>query len=208
MRSEPEDIAKTEETKSLTVWLRRMSQGDAEAAELVANSVYRELKHLARSVMAGEPRHNSLQPTLLVNEAFLRLIRGEAIDWQDRRHFYVLAGRMMRRIVIDYFRNKSASKRFPGALQVSLEDAIVISDERREEVLIIDEALNHLAEFDPAAAQVVELRYFAGLTMVEIANVMKKDPRTVKRHWTLAQAWLRQYLTSAGSGTRKRGMNA
>lgn len=200
----PEPFPKPHEPEKLTLWLRRMSQGDAEAAEVVANSVYKELKRLARSVMSHEYRTHSLQPTLLVNEAFLRLIRGEPIQWQDRQHFYVLAGRMMRRIVIDHFREKDASKRPPARLQLSLDDVVVISEERSQEALIIDEALDQLAAFDARAAQVVELRYFAGLTIEEIAEVLKKDPRTVKRDWRVARAWLHQYLTSTRSGGKSR----
>ncbi len=190
----------SEQPVQLTLWLRRMSHGDPAAIEVVADTVYAELKRLAYGLIAHENQRHSLQPTLLVNEAFLRLIRGEPIEWQDRKHFFTLAARMMRRIVIDYFRAKDAEKRPPRELQLPIEHAVLFSDERRDEALIVDQALTRLADFDARAAQVVELRYFAGLTLEQIGELLKVHERTVKRDWQVAQAWLRRYLTDGEVG--------
>jgi RNA polymerase sigma factor (TIGR02999 family) len=178
----------------LTVWLNRMSAGEADATSQVASLVYEELRRLAGSAMSGERRYNSLQPTLIVNEAFLKLLKGQPVNWQDRAHFFTLAGRMMRRIVVDHFRNVSAQKRPQRAFQISMDEAIVFSDDRRDEVLIIDEALRHLSEVNARAAQVVELRYFVGLSIKEVAEALNVAPRTVRRDWEMAGWWLKQYL--------------
>jgi RNA polymerase sigma-70 factor (ECF subfamily) len=184
----------------LTQWLKRMSAGDGEAAEHVASAVYQELRRLAASVINRENRYHSLQPTLLVNEAFLTLIKGQPIEWQDRKHFFSLACRMMRRIVVDYFRNQNAQRRPPRRLQLSIEDVVVFSDDRRDEALIVDEALDKLFEVDPRAAKVVELRYFAGLTIEQTAELLGVTDRTVKRDWEMAQWWLKRYFESKGKG--------
>ena len=145
--------------------------------------------------MADQYRHHSLQPTLLVNEAFIRLIQSPDIDWQDRQHFYTLAARMMRRIIIDYFRGRDAQKRPPRSLEVPLEGAVVFDDSRREESLdVLDEALEQLNKFDPRAASVVELRYFGGMSITEIASLLNVAERTVRRDWLVAQAWLKRYF--------------
>jgi RNA polymerase sigma-70 factor, ECF subfamily len=192
--------SQSEEPVQLTLWLRRMSAGDAEAAEIVAGAVYGELKRLARNVMARENRMHSLEPTILVNEAFLRLIRGEPIEWADRKHFFVLASRMMRRIVIDYFRARQADKRPPRTMQLQIEDSMVISEERRDEALMVDQALTRLAKFDERAAQVVEMRYFGGMTLEQVGEILSVHERTVKRDWLVAQAWLRRYLSESAAG--------
>jgi RNA polymerase sigma factor (TIGR02999 family) len=184
----------------LTLWLKRMSAGESEAAEHVASAVYQELRRLAAFAIGPESRHHSLQPTLLVNEAFLQLIKGQPVEWQDRSHFFNLASRMMRRIVIDYFRSQDAQKRPPRHLQFSVEDAIVFSDERRDEALIVDEALSKLTEIDARAAKVVELRYFAGFTVNETADVLGIADRTVRRDWEMAHWWLKRYFAAEGSG--------
>jgi RNA polymerase sigma factor (TIGR02999 family) len=178
----------------LTVWLQRMSEGDRQAAEHVASAVYRELHRLAANALSRERRNVSLQPTLLVNEAFLRLLNGQPLVWNDRKHFFSLAARMMRRIIVDYFRGQNAGKRPPRHLQLATDEVVVISDDHRDEALMVDEALNRLSEIDARAAEVVELRYFGGLTFDEVAGVLGVADRTVKRDWEMAQWWLRQYF--------------
>ena len=178
----------------LTILLRRMSSGDAKAAEIVASTVYGELRRVAKAIAGGNNRFHSLQPTVLVNEAFVRLIGGKPIQWADRRHFFSVAARMMRRIMVDYFREKKAQKRPQVKMQMSLDHVMVFNDERRDEVLMVDEALNKLGRLDPRAAEVVELRYFGGLSNDEVAKVLKLTDRTVKRDWQLAQAWLKDYF--------------
>jgi RNA polymerase sigma-70 factor (ECF subfamily) len=184
----------------LTVWLKRMSAGESQAAEHVAAVVYRELHRLASGALRRERRYHSLQPTLLVSEAFLRLLNVKPVARQDRSHFFSLAARMMRRIVIDYFRGQGANKRPPKHLQLSVDDAIVFSDDRRDEALMVDQALNRLSEIDPRSAKVVEFRYFGGLTFEETAEILAVGERTVKRDWEMAQWWLKQYFESTEDG--------
>jgi RNA polymerase sigma-70 factor, ECF subfamily len=190
--------------EDLTVWLRRMSAGESQAAERVAEVVYQELHRLATHAVRREGRYHSLQPTALVNEAFLRLLNGRGIEWQDRSHFFALAARMMRRIIIDYFRGQSAAKRPPKHLQVPMDDAVAFREDRRDEALMVDQALNQLNEIDARAASVVELRYFGGLTFEQAAEILGVRERTVKRDWEMAQWWLRRYFeadAAAGSST-------
>jgi RNA polymerase sigma factor (TIGR02999 family) len=171
-----------------------MSAGEHDAVEHVASVVYRELHRLASYAIRREHRHHSLQPTLLVNEAFLKLIDGRQIDWRDRSHFFTLASRMMRRIVVDYFRQQGAAKRPPRQNQVLMDDVVVFNEERRDEALMIDEALQKLSAIDPRAAQVVEFRYFGGLTEVETAGVLNVSPVTVRRDWEMAEWWLKNHF--------------
>jgi RNA polymerase sigma factor (TIGR02999 family) len=189
---------------NLTLWLRRMSDGDTQAADIVASTVYRELRRVAHYLVAHENRYHSLQPTILINEAFLRLMHGQPVRWEDRHHFFKVAARMMRRILIDYFRDKGAQKRLPSKLQMSLDDVVVFSEEHREEVLMVDEALRRLSEWDRRAADVVELRYFGGLSTTQIADVLNVADRTVKRDWQLAQAWLKRYFDQSAGAKRER----
>lgn len=182
------------EDDDLTLWLRRMSAGEASAADRVAAIVYQELRRLASIAIGYDHQALSLEPTLLVNEAFLRLIKSKPVDWQDRKHFYALASRMMRRVLIDYFRARSACKRPPGELRLSLEHAVIFSVERQDEALIVDEALNRLHDVDSRAAQVVEMRYFGGFTVEQIAETLGVVEKTVKRDWEMARWWLRRYF--------------
>ena len=181
----------------LTVWLKRMSAGESEASEYVGALVYTELRRIAALAICRENRYHSLNPSLLVSEVFVKLMKAQPVDWQDRGHFYSVAARMMRRIVVDYFRHSGAQKRPPRGLQIDAEDAIVFTDERRDEALMVDQALDLLKEVDSRAASVVELRYFGGLTCDETASVLSVNGRTVKRDWEMAQWWLRRYFDGA-----------
>jgi len=183
----------------LTLWLRRMSAGEPEAAEHAAAVVYQELHRLAGAVIHGESRYHSLQPTLLVNEAFMRLLKGQPVDWQDRNHFFTLAAKIMRRVVTDHFRGQDAQKRPSRQHQLSLEDVLIFSDDRREEALMVDTALDELSKVDARASQVVELRYFGGLTIDQTANVLNVADKTVKRDWDMARWWLKRYFGDPGS---------
>ena len=178
-----------------------MSSGDAQAAEIVASTVYRELHRLAKAIVGRNNQVHTLQPTVLVSEAFVRLMGAKPIRWVDRRHFFSVAARMMRRIVVDYFRVRKAQKRPPMGMQMSLDDVVIFNDERRDEVLMVDEALSKLYRVDPRAAEIVELRYFGGLKVDEVAKALKLADRTVKRDWQLAQAWLKSYLERARTDT-------
>ena len=184
------------EDGDLTVWLRQMTDGDPKAAESVAEAVYGELRHMAAGRLFRERRDHSLQPTLLVNEVFLRLLRMKRVNWNDRGHFFALAARLMRRIVVDYFRERNALKRPPRALQLTLDQSIIFNEDRRDEALMVDEALERFAQLDPRAAQTVELRYFGGLSAEQTAESLGVTVRTIHRDWAAAQAWLKDWFQS------------
>ena len=192
--------------EQLTVWLRRMSEGDEEAGNLVAGVVYRELKRQAAQALSGEYRDHSLQPTVIVNEAFTRLLKAKQIDWLDRNHFFSLTARMMRRVITDHFRQRDASKRPRSERRVDLENLMVFADENREQVLIVDEALGQLGQMNARLAQIVELRYFGGLTVEEVSAVLGLTERTVKRDWQLARWWLKRHLGDSSDGDSRHGM--
>jgi len=144
--------------------------------------------------MVHERPSHTLQTSGLVNVAFLRLVDQREVQWQNRAHFFGIAAQMMRRILVDYARNRQYAKRGGDAKQVSLDEALVISDGRGEEVVALDEALKNLSEFDPRKSQIVELRFFCGLSIEETAEILKVSPGTVKRDWMLAKAWLRREM--------------
>jgi len=140
-------------------------------------------------MMRERPDH-TLQPTALVNEAFLRLIDVQGVEWQDRAHFFALSAQMMRRILVKSAIARGAGKRGGSARKISLEDAVIVSPERDAQVIKLDEALEELAKVDPRKAQIVELRFFAGLNFEEIAAVLKVSSRTIVREWSVSKAWL------------------
>jgi RNA polymerase sigma factor (TIGR02999 family) len=148
--------------------------------------------------MGRERIGHTLQTSGLVNEAYLRLIEQSQVRWQNRGHFFVIAAKMMRRILVDYARSRNYEKRGGGAQQVSFEEALIVSRERVAEVVALDDALRDLEQFDQRKSQIVELRFFAGLSIEETAELMKVSPGTVMRDWTLAKAWLRKQIVPAG----------
>ena len=190
---EPEQVPPSAD---LTIWLRRMNEGDSAAANLVAGAIYGELRQMAAGRLSREARDHSLQPTLLVNEMFLRLLRTQRVNWNDRGHFFATAARMMRRIIVDYFRDKGAQKRPPRSKQMQLEDVVIIDDSRQQEALLLDDALSQLATFDERAVLVVEMRYFGGFSAEQTAELLGVHPRTVMRDWRIARAWLKKYFNS------------
>jgi RNA polymerase sigma factor (TIGR02999 family) len=157
-------------------------------------AVYEELRRQAHRYLQHERPGHTLETTGLVHEAYLRLVDQRQADWQNRAHFFGLAGQMMRRVLIDYARSKQTAKRGGGGIQVTLEDAMAAAEERGIDLLELDEALCRLAELDPQQAKVVELRYFAGLGIEETAVALEISPATVKREWAMARAWLRRDL--------------
>jgi len=175
---------------SVTALLRAWSGGDQTALERLAPLVHGELKRIARRYMARERRGHTLQPTALVNEAFLRLVEVEGVQWQDRAHFFALAAQMMRRILVNYALARNAGKRGGAAHLVTLDEAMIVSPERDSQILALDGALEALAQVDARKARVVELRFFAGLEVEETAAVLKVSPQTVLRDWKLAKTWL------------------
>lgn len=164
--------------------------------------VYHELRRLARSHLRRERPDHTLQPTALVNEAYLRLVDQTRVKWRDRAHFFGIASRMMRRILVDHARARKAAKRGGGARKVTLQDHAQPADATDVDLLALDEALTALTTLDPQGARVVELRYFGGLTIEETAEVMGTSPSTVKREWRAARTWLFRELTS-DPGTRE-----
>jgi RNA polymerase sigma-70 factor, ECF subfamily len=173
----------------VTQLLKAMQSGDPSAAERLLPLVYTELHRLAESYMRRERKEHTLQPTALINEAYLRLAHG-TLDWQNREHFIGVAAHVMRRVLVDHARAHRAQIRGGDLRRVELEDGLAISEERTEEMLVLDEALNRLAEVRPRQAKIVELRYFAGLSVEQIAAALAMAPRTVKRDWALARIWL------------------
>ena len=166
------------------------SNGDQTALEKLLPLVEQELRRLAHSYMRRENRDHTLQTTALVNEAYLKLIDQKKTRWQNRAHFFGIAAQIMRRILLNYARDQHREKRGGKAVQVSLSEASVVCLEKPEELIALDEALERLAAVDERKSRVVELRYFGGLEIDEIAEVLKVSPITVMRDWKFARAWL------------------
>jgi RNA polymerase sigma factor (TIGR02999 family) len=182
--------------KEVTQLLIAWSNGEEEALEKLVPLVYDELRRIARRYMRREPAGHTLQTTALVNEAYLRMIEQKGMKWQNRAHFFAISAQLMRRILVGMARARHAHKRGGEARQVSLDEALVISEERASELVALDEAMNELAALDPRRSRVVELRYFGGLSVEETAEVLKISPETVMRDWKRAKAWLYTELNS------------
>lgn len=182
-------------TDLLVAW----SAGDEESLERLTPLVYDELRRLAGRRLARE-RGESLQPTALVHETYLRLIDQRSVNWQNRTHFFAIAARLMRRILIDHARRRDADRRGGGAVHVTLDEAREVSNARSAELLALDEALDELATVDPRKSHVVELRFFGGLSVQETAEALGVSEVTVMRDWSTARAWLhRSIIGSARS---------
>jgi RNA polymerase sigma factor (TIGR02999 family) len=179
----------------ITLILQRLKRGDHDAHQELFSLVYEELRRMAAHYMRSERPDHTLQATALVHEAFLRLMGGAQIQWQDRAHFFAVAAQTMRRILVDHARVLNANKRIHRSRKVSLDAAVIGSDEQAADVLALDEALARLAQWDARQCSIVEMRFFGGLENDEIAEVLGVSPRTVKRDWSLARAWLYGELT-------------
>lgn len=173
----------------VTVLLKAMRSGDQSAADKLLPLVYNELHRLAASYMHRERKDHTLQPTALINEAYLRLAR-EDVEWQNHEHFIGVAANIMRRVLVDHARAHNAAMRGGGLVRVEIDDNIATAQERSSQVLLLDDALDKLEKLNPRQAKVVELRYFGGLSVEQIASVLKIAPRSVKRDWALARIWL------------------
>lgn len=190
----------------VTALLSEMSKGNASAAERVVPIIYEELKRLARRYMRRERSDHTLQTTALVHEAYLKLVGQESVNWQSRSHFYGVASQMMRRILTDYARRNLRLKRGGDKDILPLDEALVFSPEHSEELLNLDEALGRLAKLDARQGRIVELRFFAGLTVEETAEFLRISPKTVKRDWAVAKAWLHAEVSGGDAiDTRKVG---
>lgn len=184
--------APSDVTGLLLAW----SAGTEGAFEQLVPILHQELKRIARRYMQRERREHTLQPTALVNEAFLRLVDVKGIQWQDRAHFLALAAQMMRRILVNYAQARASAKRGGPAQRVPFEDATLVATEREGELIALDEALLKLAKLDARKARVVELRFFGGLNVEETAAVLQVSPQTVLRDWSLAKSWLAREMES------------
>ena len=179
----------------ITNLLQAWSSGDEAALARLAEQVYPELRLMARRYMKNERRANTLQPTALVNEVFLRLVDVTKVEWNQRAQFFAMAARMMRRILVDAARARGSSKRGGMAAKVNLDETAVLSPSPDRSILALDDALTAFSLVAPRQAKVVELRYFGGLTEEEIVAALKISPRTVRRDWDLAKAWLLRELS-------------
>ncbi len=190
-----ESDSETNVSELLNVW----GTGDQAALEKLMPLVYDELRRIAHRHLGRERAGHTLQTSALVNEAYLKLVKEREMHWQNRAHFFAIAARLMRLILVDYARGRNRVRRGGGALQVSLDEAMAVSDEQMADVLAMNEALDRLATFDERKSRVVELRYFSGLSVEETAEVLQISAVTVMREWRLAKAWLRKELNGEGS---------
>jgi RNA polymerase sigma factor (TIGR02999 family) len=180
--------------QEITDLLQAWARGEQSALEKLIPLIETELRRLAKSYMRRERPEHTLQTTALVNEAYIKLIGQSRVNWQNRAHFYAIAAQCMRRILVDYAKTRSREKRGGGARQVELSDAVPMSVTQSEELLALDVALNRLAVEDERKSKVVEMRYFCGYSMEEIAEHLNISETTVARDWRLARAWLRREI--------------
>jgi len=189
----------TENSSEITSYLKNWRDGNASALDEILPLVYDELRRIARRYRARENGEHTFQTTEIINEAYLKLIDQSATDWQNRSHFFAVASRVMRNLLVDYARTKNYQKRGNGAEKVSLEDVALFTPEPDEKILALDEALTRLAKFDERKSKLVELRYFGGLSALETAEVLGVSEITVKREWLKAKAWLYNELSQTSS---------
>jgi RNA polymerase sigma factor (TIGR02999 family) len=193
-----------EKSDDITELLRLWNEGDSEAFDKLAPLVYRDLHRLAVRYMQNERPGHTLQATGLINEAYVRLIDWRNVRWQNRSHFFAITAQFMRRVLVDYARTRLCPKRGGDSSPVSLDESVAVSDNNTMTLLEVDIALQRLAAIDPRRAQVVELRYFGGLSVEETAEAMNVSTITVIRSWNFAKAWLLRELSASkdyGSGT-------
>ncbi len=174
----------------ITELLAKWSEGDEGALNELTPLVYEELRRVARRYLRRERSYHTLQSTALVHEAYLRLVQQRHAHWKSRAHFFAIAARLMRRILVDYARRRQAAKREAGGIKLSLEEAVALPNSQSVDLLELNEALNDLAELDPQQSRIVELRFFGGLSFEEVSEVIGVSVTTVKRHWSTAKAWL------------------
>jgi len=182
-------------TPGLTELLDDWQQGDRTALDRLTPLIYDELRRIAHRYVRRERNGDTLQTTALVNEAYLRLIGLDAPQWESRTHFFAIAARLMRQVLVDYARRRRAGKRGGGACKVPLADATGVSPRQDVDVVALNDALEVLAKIDPRQSQVVELRFFAGLSLQEISAALQIAPATVQRDWTAARAWLHREMS-------------
>jgi RNA polymerase sigma-70 factor, ECF subfamily len=193
-------------SKDVTLLLQNLNKGNATAESELISAIYGELRRLAGHYMRRERPDHTLQATALVHEAFLRLTHQKDVSWQGRAHFFGVAAKLMRQILIDHARSRLREKRGSGGQKLSLDEGLLLTQARSAELVAIDSALDRLAKLDPRQARIVELRFFGGLSVEETAKVVGISAKTVKRDWSVARAWLYEELrTDHGDDARKMG---
>jgi RNA polymerase sigma-70 factor, ECF subfamily len=203
IRMQAAGVLKELDTNDISKLLRAWSHGDPKALDGLIPVVYEELRRLAHYYMQRERPGHALQTTALVNEAYMRLVDYTRMQWQDRAHFFAAAAQVMRRILVDHARSLNI-KRGAGVAHVALDDVAIVSGDRTGDLVALDDAMNTLARFDQRKAQIVEMRFFGGLSVEETAEVLKVSPATVRRDWSIARFWLYRELnggTGDGFGT-------
>jgi len=185
----------TPSPQEVTQLLADWGKGDRSALDKLFPLVHSELRRIAQRQMSQERPGHTLQATALVNEAYLKLAGQQGFDWQNRAHFFAVCAQVMRHILIDHARAHARDKRGGGAVKVSLNDALVVAEDQASHFIALDEALRVLERLDPQKGKIVELRYFGGLSVEEAAEVMNVSPRTVRREWQRAKAWLYRMMT-------------
>jgi len=183
-------------TAQATQLVTQLEQGDPSAAAELVPLVYSELRSLAAAILRQENRGHTLDPTALVHEAFLKLVDQTRVQWKGRAHFFAVCAQAMRRILVDHARGKHRQKRGGGRVRLTLKPDLALSPSRDEDVLALDEALEKLTRLDPRQARIVELRFFGGLNVSEVADVLGVSKRTVESDWTMVRAWLRRELAT------------
>jgi RNA polymerase sigma factor (TIGR02999 family) len=185
----------TPSSSNVTQMLRDWSNGDREVLDKLIPIVYAELRRQAAGYLRRERPGHTLQTTALIHEAYLRLINQKDVRWQNRAHFYAISAKLMRHILVDHARSRQAAKRGGSNIKLPLEEAMIASKGREVDLVVLDEALESLAAIDPQQSRVVELKFFSGLSVEETAEVLGVSPRTVKRDWNMAKAWLRREIS-------------
>lgn len=180
---------------NVTALLQAWSAGDRTALDRLVPLVHAELRRLARRYMRRERTGHTLQTTALINEAYIRLVEAQGVSWQNRAHFLGISARVMRRVLVDFARERGYRKRGGGNRRVPLDEALVVAETPDADLIALDDALNALAEVDPRKSRAIELRFFGGLSIEEAALILKVSPETVKRDCRLAKAWLLRWLT-------------
>jgi RNA polymerase sigma-70 factor (ECF subfamily) len=182
--------------QEITQLLLHWSQGDKAALDQLVPLVYPELRRLAKRHMAREDPAHTLQTSALINEAYLKLVDQQNVTWQNRAHFFAVAAQVMRHILVDHARTRNYAKRGGGAPKLPLDEAVALTDQRAAELVALDDALKDLARLDPRRSQIIELRFFGGLSLEETAEVIEISPSTVQREWRAAKAWLHHTMPS------------
>lgn len=192
-----------EQGPDVTLLLRRWSGGDRDALDELIRTVYPEMQRIALRYLQRERTDHTLQSTALVHEAFLRLVGRQETQWSNRAHFFAVASRIIRGILVDYTRTRRAQKRGAGAAQIAVDESIAGEVPREVDLLDLDRALDALQEFDPQQSQIVEMRFFGGLSNEEVAEVLGISVSTVKRDWIMAKTWLRRQTAPGGEEPRE-----